>query len=303
MDNLARQIAEQLEFSPVGACAACGSDHFESAYRRRFLGHDFHWSRCNHCRLVFQNPSLKPSSLWAIYNSDFYWLKDERSEHGHRMGYKDYARDEAFRLKLGRQRIRELSKYLSPRSSLLDIGCATGFFLKAAQELGYAAQGVELSADMARFGRQQYGVDITIADFSQFELPAASFDAITFWGCDSNFYQPPFARVHGLLKPRGYVYFNFWDFDHPLRPLLLGDSKILYNSLFCFNRYNTRLLLAQAGFELLEMTSEWRWVRLDSALALTGHSRLRNLARRLGLADSALWLPCPTGYLVLARKR
>lgn len=305
LPTAAQEIARQLSFEPVAECAVCGGNDFEPAYQRRFLDTDFHWTRCRHCRLVLQNPRPSRASLAAIYNSEFYWQGDQRSEDGARMGYKSYEKDDIGRLELGRQRMRLLQKHLPGGGHILDIGCATGFFLKNALDAGMTGLGVELSEDMARYGRETYGVDIRAEDFDDLPLEPATFDAVTFWGCDSNFADPRglFERIQVVLKPGGYVYFNFWDFDHPLRPVLLGDNKILYNSLFCFNKKNIAMLLERTGFEILSLKGEWRRVTVDSVLAWTGHHRLLALTRKLRLPEIPIWLPALTGYIALAQKK
>ncbi len=297
-------LAQKLTFEPLTTCIVCEGTEFERVYHRQYLGSDFYWTRCGTCRLLFQNPRPTREALAAIYNSDFYWQGDERSEDGHRMGYKSYQKDDVQRLELGRQRMTLLSAHLKNGGHLLDIGCATGFFLKNAIDVGMTGLGVELSEDMARYGREEYGVDIAAVDFDDLDLEPESFDAVTFWGCDSNFHDPRklFERVHEILKPGGFVYFNFWDFDHLLRPILLGDNKILYNSLFCFNRKNIAMLLERSGFTTLHCKGEWRRVTLDSVLAWTGHHRLLALTRRLKLPEIPIWLPAMTGYVVLAQK-
>lgn len=300
----AAELAKELTFEKLETCCICDGQEFESAYTREYLGASFHWVRCRACRLLFQSPRPSRKTLAAIYNSDFYWRGDQKSEDGHRMGYKAYEQEDALRLQLGQQRMKALIKYVPSGSHILDIGCATGFFLKCAKDFGLSGLGVELSEDLAKFGREQYGVEIEAADFDDFPLPDATFDAVTFWGCDSNFFHPRtlFERIHATLKPGGYVFFNFWDFDHPLRPLLLGDNKILYNSLFCFNRKNLATLLERTGFETVSIKGEWRRVTLESVLAWTGHTKLLGLCRRLGLLNLAVWLPALTGYVLLARK-
>jgi SAM-dependent methyltransferase len=300
----AAELARALTFEPLTECAVCGGHDFTPAYQRQYLGADFHWTRCRDCRLLFQNPRPSRASLSAIYNSDFYWQGDQRSEDGRRMGYKSYEKDDVQRLELGRQRMQLLSRHLPNGGHILDIGCATGFFLKNAQDAGMTGLGVELSEEMARYGRETYGVDVRAVDFDDLPLQPETFDAVAFWGCDSNFFDPRglFERIHQVLKPGGYVYFNFWDFDHPLRPVLLGDNKILYNSLFCFNKKNIAMLLERTGYQTLSLKGEWRRVTVDSVLAWTGHHRLLALTRKLGLPEIPIWLPALTGYIVLAQK-
>lgn len=307
-DIVSQEIAEPLSSTfhtvEVTRCYACDSDQLEQTYSRRFFERDFHWCTCQECGLVFQNPKLTRESLDAIYNSKLYWQSDARTSDGRRLGYNQYEKDDALRMALGHQRVEVMSRHLSS-GRVLEIGCATGSFVKAACDSGFDCRGIELSLDAAEYGRLAYGIDIEVGDFEFADDAPESYDAVTFWGCDSNFYDPQstFERMAEILRPGGVLCFNFWDFEHPLRPALLGDNKLLYNSMVCFSRRNIELLLSRTGFEMVELKSEWRRVTLDSVFAWTGHHRLLKAVRALKISNLPIWLPALTSYLCVARKR
>jgi len=301
--NCLEELGSVFETVEVARCYVCDSQDLKPAYTRRFFDRDFHWARCHDCGLVFQNPKLTRSSLQAVYNSKIYWQNDERTDDGRRMGYNQYEKDDSLRLALGRSRVEVLKRYLD-RGRVLEIGCATGSFVKAAVDSGFDCRGVELSQDAAEFGRSAYGIDIEVGDFDFGSDPPESYDGVAFWGCDSNFYDPSvtLGRINKILRPGGILCFNFWDFEHLLRPLLLGDNKLLYNSMVCFSRRNVEILLQRLGFEVLALKSEWRRATLDSVFAWTGHHRLLKLTRFLRLSNLPVWLPALTSFVCVARK-
>ncbi len=61
---------------------------------------------------------------------------------------------------------------------LLDVGCSSGAFLLSARKLGYAAEGVEPSADAAQTARDA-GLAVYTGYLEQACFPDAAFDAIT----------------------------------------------------------------------------------------------------------------------------
>lgn len=61
---------------------------------------------------------------------------------------------------------------------LLDVGCSSGAFLLSARKLGYAAEGVEPSADAAQTARDA-GLKVFTGYLEQARFPDAAFDAIT----------------------------------------------------------------------------------------------------------------------------
>jgi SAM-dependent methyltransferase len=296
-------IAEEFAFVPVEQCYVCGSRRRTPAFEGWFFGRRFHWVRCAECRLVYQDPKVSRASLQRIYNSTLYWHAGDDPQPPGRVGYVDYARDDSHRLRQARQRMQTVSRFLPPGSRLLDVACATGFFVKVARDGGMDARGVDISEEMARVGRERYGVDIETIDFDLLEAPTGSLDAITIWGSDSNFYDPAatFRKVHGLLRDGGFVFFSFWDFDHPARPLL-GHFKLTYNALYHWNRDNLSRLLASTGLAPRRTTMEWQYTTLGYVCAMTGRLRLRSLLARVGLDDTVLNIPTLSGFVVAAQK-
>ncbi len=65
--------------------------------------------------------------------------------------------------------------------ALLDLGAGTGFFVAAAQKVGYAAIGVEPADLHARFAREQLGVDVRTGYLGRCEPPVGRFDVISMW--------------------------------------------------------------------------------------------------------------------------
>lgn len=104
---------------------------------------------------------------------------------------------------------RELSR--QPTARLLDLGCGTGSFLRAIEDLIEEAQGVDLSAGMiaqARKRSSQTGkLHFTKIDGPQLPFPDGAFDAVTsilsFRYLD---WDPIISEVLRVLKPGGGLY-------------------------------------------------------------------------------------------------
>ena len=302
MDHV--ELGRALEFVRVGACYVCGADENRLEFDRVFFGRPFTWVRCARCGLVYQQPKLSRASLDRIYNSTLYWAFATGDDGTARLGYSDYVAHEAFRLRQGRARLAIVERFLRPPARLLDVACASGFFTRVACDAGFDAKGIDLSKTMAEFGRRTYGVEIQVGDFEQLEAPRGALDGITIWGSDSNFFDPreTFTRANALLRDGGFVFFNFWDFDHPARALL-GEFKMTYNALCYFNRQSVRQLLEATGFQVRALSMEWQSATLDAIFEMTSRPRLRRLAARLGLGEVIVRLPTISGYVVAAEKR
>lgn len=304
MISSADPIAATFEFVPLRECPLCGQPERSPAYQRRYQGMEIHWERCQACRFVFQNPKLSRESLNSIYRSSTYWnVQKMETRSGLRLGYSDYAKGEAYRLRQSQWRLQQIRRFVEPGSRWLDVACATGFFVKTLVDAGYEAWGVELSAQMASYGIERYGVNLEACDFDSYQPPGAPLQAISIWGADSNFYDPveTYGHANRMLAPGGWLFFNFWDFDHPIRPLL-GEFKIGLNGLYQLNRKNVHLLLEKSGFECRLMKMEWSFASLEAILSLTGRFLPLQWLGHLPLTRAIFQLPTFSGFLVAARK-
>src|SRR5262245_35407889 len=97
------------------------------------------------------------------------------------MAYDDYLADGDNILRSSRLRLDRIERVLGKRDGdLLDVGCATGFFLKAAAERGFTPHGVDIS---------RYCVDHIVEPAARVHCgtlegaryPTARFDVITMW--------------------------------------------------------------------------------------------------------------------------
>jgi SAM-dependent methyltransferase len=91
-------------------------------------------------------------------------------------------------------------------ASLLEVGCAAGFFLEAARNAGIDVLGVEPSADGARFARDDLELPILTGSFEELDI-AGSFDAICAFHVLEHVHQPQdfLAHTRALLTPDGQL--------------------------------------------------------------------------------------------------
>jgi 2-polyprenyl-3-methyl-5-hydroxy-6-metoxy-1,4-benzoquinol methylase len=79
-----------------------------------------------------------------------------------------------------KEKLRFLKRFRSG-GTLLDIGCGAGYFVREASLAGFDAQGIELSADAASFGRSQWNLRIAEGDIRNAAYKNGSFDVVTLW--------------------------------------------------------------------------------------------------------------------------
>jgi SAM-dependent methyltransferase len=122
-------------------CAACGSA--DGAHRQLLAGT---LVRCASCGFAWT--ATDPEPLEELYGQG-YFSGD---------AYEDYLQPAARRFEAGR-RLQWLLR-TGRVSSLVEAGCAGGFFVEAALQAGITASGVELSAEMAGYARDRLGVPV-----------------------------------------------------------------------------------------------------------------------------------------------
>jgi len=128
--------------------------------------------RCLNCGQRFVGPVPSESVLAAIYDRAYY-----RGGHGS-VGFSDYAALAAARRRMFTRHLDRIERLLAP-GRVLDVGCATGDFLKVAAERGWNAVGVDPSP--AREQAVAAGARLVGRTIDDADVAPRSLDLITFW--------------------------------------------------------------------------------------------------------------------------
>ncbi len=170
-------------------CPLCGKSSDEN------ISIDLH--KCGKCSLVF-NVNCKSLS----YDRD-YFISEYQGQYG-----KTYIEDFDNIYRMSVNRLDEIFKVLkSGRTgcSVLDIGSAAGFFLKAAKDKGITKlKGIEISAFASDYCRKTFSIDVIESPFESAEIDE-KFDIITSWFFIEHLMEPLQAmeRIYQMLNDRG----------------------------------------------------------------------------------------------------
>ena len=125
-------------------CPLCGKE------RKREISGSLNF--CKNCRAVYNTDCRSLS-----YDRD-YFINEYREQYG-----KTYLEDYGNIYHLSMTRLDTILELLAVDGwlSLLDIGCAAGFFLKAAKDRGITTLlGIEISSYAAGYCRSTFGIDV-----------------------------------------------------------------------------------------------------------------------------------------------
>lgn len=209
---------------------------------------NYHLYRCRDCQLVFVYP--QPEDVSQIYDHDYFHNKETHGRHG----YTDYDNDKEAMRHVFVLYLQKLEKLVSSRK-ILDIGCATGYFLDLARARGWQTFGIEISEYAATEANKRGHSAQVSADLKNVQF--AELDAITMWDVAEHLRDPLdyFARVNKILKSGGALAINtvdkssFWARVFGKRwHMFIPPEHLLY-----YSPSNLSLMLSKSGFEVLEI--------------------------------------------------
>ena len=245
------QLAENLGRLPLEEvpCYLCGETE------GRILVDDppFKVRLCSGCGLGYTSPRLSGERIHEIYGEE-YW----RSESAGDYGYSCYEEDLAGYLRTFQLKADVVQKHVGG-GSLLEIGCAAGYFLTVMRERGFGVHGIEISEEIAATARERFGLpDIRSKLLAESGYQPGSFDVAAMWDVVEHMADPitELRRVRGLLKEGGLLVLQTQDVSSLTRRIL-GSRWHHFKQLehiYHFDPRTIRTLLARAGFRVLEIT-------------------------------------------------
>lgn len=137
----------------------------------RFLDKTYH--TCKHCSITYMTAFTKERE----YESD-YFFKEYSNQYG-----KTYLEDFEHIQSMGGRRLLPIKTKVLPDAKLLDVGCAYGPFLKAAEELGYKPYGVDISQDAITYIKNSFNYEVLCSPFpyGDNDIMPNKFSVVTMW--------------------------------------------------------------------------------------------------------------------------
>lgn len=161
--------------------------------------------RCDSCRLAFTPHEPIPQDLPRLYGEDYFTAGGS--------GYRAYVGEEATHRFQARRYLRRLATVKAP-GTLLDVGCAAGFFLDEAKRAGWTTLGLDASPYAARYARETLGLEVRTSGFLEADwLGDCKFDVVTMLNVLEHMADPVAVerQLCALIPSGGLVAIETWD--------------------------------------------------------------------------------------------
>lgn len=273
-------------------CHICGSSDYKIINKCRIADEDaevpvgqecLSLVKCKACGLVFVNPQplFSAEELERLYAKE-YFNKDYMKFYGEeKPGALQSNEPFSHRLDL-------IEKY-KEKGKLLDIGCATGAFLRLAKEKGWETYGVEVSAYAAEIAGKKYNLNVFKGKLEDAGFQDSYFDAVSASDILEHINNPAdfLKKIRRILKEDGILYIavpNCASFYFRFFGLISRFNQknyfVLPHHLYHFSPKTIRSLLGNAGFEIADLRFSHSRAKPLFMNIFNFHDRLLAIARK-----------------------
>lgn len=201
----------------------------------------FNILRCSDCGLQMQENV--PDKLESLYTKKYYSGEAKYS-------YQDERSSKKFHDFVWQARLKNIARFVSPPADFLDVGCAFGGFMQAANDFGYRAKGLDISAYAVDYAQSQ-GLQAQQGTLEPGALPSQSFDIVSLVEVIEHLAKPRAAlqALSEILRPKGMVLVQTANFlGWQARWAGAQYHYYLPGHLFYYSTKNLRLLFKNYGF-------------------------------------------------------
>jgi len=268
-------------------CMLCGAADFdETPYFYQYKGSKIAIVRCRSCGLGTLEPMLPEKDIRSLYSPEYF-----EGDYHCGVGCRPY-REEVEKLKREAQPLLSMIQRYRPRGRYLEIGCAGGAMLWEAHKRGFDTVGVELSSEMAEWGRKNLQLDIREGAVEEQNFPVNYFDVVFLGDVIEHLWNPKtvLEQVYRILAPEGIVALAYPMELNSLVPRIRNAFHLRKQSphkpyhLFYYATRTMRSLLERCGFQVV-LEKEEKLLRgqpMITRLSDVANATLTQLSGRFG---------------------
>jgi ubiquinone/menaquinone biosynthesis C-methylase UbiE len=242
----------------VPACCICQSQ--ELTVHLTGEQHSLHGASFGSSRTKFSVGNVLRCQTCGFGFSQLRPSEDRLGELYRELDIEAYEAENHGRFITARRNLSILHQFRRPPGRLLDVGCASGRFLREAFVSGWEITGIEPSDSLFRIAKASLTGQATLfqSTLQEAELPERSYDAITMWDVVEHVPDPiSFLRIASrLLQPMGFLILNVPNLDSwQARVLRRRWPLILPEHLNYFNKSSLRRAAEAVGLRLVSFGS------------------------------------------------
>ena len=247
--------ASQLDLEPA-TCPICGPAA-SAVVRQNF--DPYKVVACSSCGLNYLSPRLTQEAILKLYKDEAYYNSNISGQ-----GYDEYLEISENWEKTFTLRLKQVAPYKSSGRAL-DIGCGPGYFLSAAQKMGFDVYGLDPSDYIVQMAQKTWGDRVKLGLIESANYERESFDLIVAFDTFEHIYDPKkfLQAIHGFLKPGGVLAITTPD-PASMLAKISGRNWVSYKlpeHVFYWSPETIRRILAE-NFEVLEVRSAGQYATL-----------------------------------------
>ena len=176
----------------IKKCLICSSED----YKKVFLNADKKslFVQCKKCKLIFQNPLENIEKTISRYGKSYF----------------EYELENQYNfLNIIKRTLNDFNivERLPESARILEIGSATGLFLKHMNSYGFRCTGVDVCAESVEYGKKHHKVDLIAGTLDTVKFENKSFDFIHFSHLIEHLNHPKkfLTKINNLLNNNGTI--------------------------------------------------------------------------------------------------
>ncbi len=225
-------------------CIVCGQSVFIEIYNKTLL-------KCSSCGFVTANLLVSDHDLKNIYSENYF--KGEE--------YLDYLKEKNALKKNFKKRLKKIISIIPQQemSSVLEIGCAYGFFAEIfTKKFPFATyKGIDIVEHAIEYGQKQLNQNLVCINYLNYQ-PSKTVSDVFMWDVIEHLSQPDIymKKIYSELEDKGRLYITTGDIDRLVPRLQKNKWRLIHppTHLHYFSKKTMTLFLKQHGFNILSVS-------------------------------------------------
>ena len=229
--------------STMIACPNCSHSQNHKIYNNTLIA-------CEHCEHIWADLSLDEEQLRVIYAENYF--KGEE--------YADYLSDKLILQTNFQKRLNSLKKLTNPPTfeSVLELGCAYGFFGELMLNKNKKYKGYDISEDAITYANQHFGNHFSAENYLTATEVSGSYSDVFMWDVIEHLPKPSefIEKLATETKQGGRVYITTGDISAWLPQKQKEKWRMIHppTHIHYFSKQSISYLLQQNGFEVEKVT-------------------------------------------------